>query len=688
MKYLKSGSLLFMALLTACTLNEPKLPAWDTQWSLQLPADDFNMSEVVDDSTLIADTTQSGIPIISFTTSDTSEWQRIDKTDLALDELSESYSITVGTIELTDAEELQTDTVNVMDALPAAILAAGDTLPPYSAFTTESEASEEYTHYESVHIVSGNIWLTFHNEMFLNIDAGMSIKIYNNDGSGTQIGEILFSTPIPSGTSVNSELLNLADKTISNKIRLVYSIPIAGATEPTILTDEMKQGFYYSDMFMDKLIVDEARAIVPDQEFVYSDSLALPESDIQLRRAVVDKGGLVIRLNNNIAINAQVQITMPDLVKDGNPKVINTLLSPGRQTVENVPLAGWELMNSAAPSSVIDNIRIEVASMIGSDGAIVPISASDSVTAEIEADSLYFSSFEGDISNLNFAIEPTESETIDFPSELEQGIRLPDLEMHMLFENEIDFPIDLDLHIVGYRIENEQITDSVHIVLNEVIQKNSVSPQTDIVLNGSSTSPSIVDLLALLPTKIKFYGQATIDGSGSIAANQGMRVKYTISSPLTIHIPSAISYSVDPDTLTEEELDKDTRDMLTNDIREASAELTLTNGLPVGAELTLYLVLDPADFDSDTIADSSRKIVLRAAVEAGETDASGYVSQAVASTVNFHLSETQLQIFAQPPVFMKQEVVIPPTEGTVRFRQTDKVAVDAWVNVKYRINEE
>ena len=688
MKLLKICLLLFTALLTACTLNEPKLPSWDTQWGLQLPTTDFVMSEIMDDSTLVADTTQSGIPIISFSTSDTTEWQRIDKSDLAMDELSESYTITVGNIELTDAEELQTDTVNVMDALPPEFAAFGDTLPPYPGFTEESEATEEYTHYESVHILSGNIWLTFHNEMFLDIDAGMSIKLYNNDGSGTFIGELVFSDSILSGASVGSNILDLSDKTISNKIRLVYLIPIAGTTDSTFLTDEMKQGYYYSDLFMDKLVVDEARAVIPEQEFVYSDSLSIPQEDIQLRRAVVDEGGLVIRLNNNISINAQVQITLPDFVKDGNAKTINTLLIPGAQTVENVPLSGWELINSVDPASIIDNIRIEVSSLIGSDGAIVPISAKDSVTAEVTADSLYFSSLEGEITNLEFEIEPSESESIDFPDDLESGIRLPDLEMRLLFENEIDFPIDLDLHIVGYKIENEQITDSVHINLNSVIQRNSVSQQTEIILNEGSTSPSIVDLLAILPNKIKFYGQATVDGSGSIAANQGMRVEYTISSPLSIDIPNAVTQESEPDTLTEEDLDEDTRDMLTNEITDASAQITLTNGLPVGAEVYLYLALNSSDFETDAIADSSKKIVLHGIIEGADTDASGYVSQPVASTVKFHLSETQLQIFAEPPVFVKQKVIIQPTSGTVRFRQTDKVEIDALLKVNYIINQE
>ncbi len=687
MKSIKIGLLFITALLTACTLNEPKLPSWDTQWGLQLPTTDFVMSEIIDDSTLVADTTQNGIPIIRFSTSDTSEWQRIDKSDLALDELNEAYTMTVGNIELGDADEFQTDTVYVMDILPSELL-IGDTLLPYPDFSEASEGTEEYSHYESVHILSGNIWLTFHNEMFLNIDAGMSVKLYNNDGSGTQIGEFIFNSPIPTGTSVNSELLNLADKTISNKIRVVYSIPIMGNALPTILTDEMKQGYYFSDMFMDKLVVDEARAIVPDQEFVYSDSLLLPEGDIHLRRAVVDKGGLIIRLNNNISINAQVQITMPDFVKNGNPKTINTLLSPGEQTVENVALDGWELINSVDPASIIDNIHIEVSSMIGSNGAIVPISASDSVTIEIVADSLYFSFIEGDIAKLNFEIEPTESEAIDFPSELESGLRLPDLEMRLLFENEIDFPIDLDLHIVGYRIKNEQVVDSVHITLAEVIQKNSIAPETEIVLNEGSSSPSIVDLLAILPNKIKFYGRATVDGSGSIAANQGMRVRYAISSPLSINIPNAISQESDPDTLTEEDLDKDTRDMLTKEITDARAQIKLTNGLPVGVEVSIYLALNSSDLGSAVIADSSKKIVLHGIVEAGDSDASGYVSQPVVSIINFHLSETQLQIFAQPPVFMKQIVTIQPTSGTVRFRQTDKAEIDALLKVNYIMNQE
>ncbi len=689
MKITKVFTLFVFSFLISCGINEPKLPVWDTEWTLDLPTKDFVMTEVVDDSLFYADTTDLGIPIITLSISDSTEWERIESSDLAAEGIEDNFTITVGNVELEEAEELQTDTIFVMDILPPQLAAAGDTIPPYSAFQLNpNDSEEEYSHYQSVHVVKGNIWLTFHNDMFLSIESGMVISLYNNDVAAELIGSIVFNSAIAPGQIVSSDPFSIADKTISNKLRISYSIPIAGTDTITYLSDEDKTGGFNTDVHMDKLIVDRAIAKIPDQEVTYQDSVTMPQDDFRISEAVVDQGTITLRLNSHIALSADLNIILPDVQYNGTPKTIQTTIVPGIETVESINLSGCVLSKADNPGAFLDELGFEVTSVIGSDDQMVEINATDSVSVDIETDSLYFSSFEGEVSDISFEIDPDESEGFEGLQDLEPGIRFTDLEMRLVFENEINFGVDMDLHIVGYRYENDVIADSVHINIVETIDPNSVSPQTVIVLNESSSTPSIVDLIAILPTKLKFYGTGTVGGQGSIEVNQGVRALFTIESPLSIDLANAIVQEMEVDTLDENDIDEDTRKTLTQDIQEAAAELVLNNGLPIGAEVIMYLGRNRAQLDEDQITASDSMLIFQGIVEAGQTGTDGYVNQAVESTVSMELSETDLQIFNYIPLYLKQKVVIAPTNGTVRIRQDDKIGIKARIRVKYTVNPE
>jgi len=60
-------------LISACTINEPKLPSWYTELSVYLPTEDFFMEEAINDSTVIGGQDSLGIPIIYFNMSDSTD---------------------------------------------------------------------------------------------------------------------------------------------------------------------------------------------------------------------------------------------------------------------------------------------------------------------------------------------------------------------------------------------------------------------------------------------------------------------------------------------------------------------------------------------------------------------------------------------------------------------------------------
>ncbi len=677
-----------LAIVSSCTINEPSLPSWDTDWAVYLPTKDFVMADAIDDSILFADTTSSGVPVISFSLSDSTDWQRIEPSDLAMDTYDDSFNAEIGDITLNDASDIQTDYINVMSQLPPELLAFGDTLPPYSDFELHPNGDTlSYDHFQNVHIKQGHLWLTFHNDMFLTVDSGLTISVFNSENLQTPVGQFVFNQPIHPGVTLTSEPVDLAGKEIGNTLRTQYILPIAGTDTVTVLTDEMKQGGFYMVLSMDKLVVDRASAKVPQQSFIHSDSLEITQDDLRVTSARIEHGSITVALDNHLSINTQVRFELPDFVKDGQAKVVERYLVGGQSQTEIIDLSGYRLINAEHPSQTIDFIHYNINATVDSTDGYVPIKSTDNVAADIHVDSLYLSSFEGELNPITLDIEPQDMNGLDFFKDFNGEIRLSDLEMRLTFDNQVDFPLNFDFYLVGYHQGNANGPDSVGVHIQDVIQKNSVSPQTVLILNGTSQSPSIVDLLAILPTKIKFYGQATISGHGSVSANDGLRARFTVSSPLSIDLQDSISQETSVDSLTSDDLDPDTQDMLTNEVKSAYAQLTMHNALPIGAEVYFYMATDSLQLQSDFIADSTQKMVIHGIVSAAETNASGYVSQATSSVIEVNLTPRQLELFGKPPLYLKQKFIILPTQGTIRFRQEDKIGIDAMVRVQYTMNK-
>ncbi|MBD3225261.1 MAG: hypothetical protein GF313_11060 [Caldithrix sp.] len=262
--------------------------------------------------------------------------------------------------------------------------------------------------------------------------------------------------------------------------------------------------------------------------------------------------------------------------------------------------------------------------------------------------------------------------------------------MILNIQNTLDIPFDIRLDIVGYRKDegSEVITDSLRMHVEERIDPVSVSEYTTIVLDENYGNPSIIDLLAILPNEIEVSGKAFIEGEGSAVVGQGVRALFDIRSPLSFSIEEPITYNVEVDTIKEDDLSEDEREDLRNTLNAVNAKMTFRNGLPVGGHSKIYIAVNRNDLFNDQIQDSSRKIILNAELAPGITDGDGYVQTPTESEVQLNLSDRQLDIFQFTPIFIRQELKINATNGIARFRQTDRIEVDAMIQVKGRINEE
>ncbi len=666
-----------------CTFDQPKAPVWDTSWKLYLPLQNVSMDKIVNDTTLIADTL-NGQPIVKFSLEDSTDWQRVEQTDLSIFPATQSFNTKIGTIKLKEKTEVKSAEITVDELLPSSWLSL-DSLPPYPRIEVNPDPRDvSYDFFQSATIKSGQIYLTFYNNLFLKIDSGMTITVFNNsNGDSSLVAKIVFDQPINPNSVVQSEIVDLSGKTITNQFRLFYVIPIAGSDTSRALTAEDKAGSAYSVLTIQNLEVSAAEAEIPTQTFNRVETYALPQEDHRLIEADIHQGSFTLTFTNNLPIQADLHVELPDLQKNGVAKTIDISIPAKQVTQEFIDLQGYKILNSKAPGTPLDSLDIKIQATVGSNGQVVQITENDDITTQISSSEIQFQSIEGIIQPITYNIDTTTIDNSDLFNNINgSGLRLEELVMRLIFENEIDIPVNMNL-----TIEASNGTETKKMVIESQIERSSVTRTTTITLDKDYQNPnSIVDLIALMPTTIKFYGQAEIGGQGKVSVGDGIRSRFSIESPLSFNLTAPITFKSDVDSIGKDDIDQDTRDRLSTDLKNGSFHLILNNGTVLAANITVVLATDSTEVYSTTITDSTKKIVIQANIARGKIGADGYVESPTQSEVAINLSEQQLQIFQKHPIYIGQTVVMSPTDGqTVRFRTNDLIGISGYVQLNFTV---
>ncbi|WP_456442311.1 hypothetical protein [Caldithrix abyssi] len=684
----KNWSLLGLILIFAgaCTIHEPDPPVWDTSWKLELPVKNITMKEIVNDSTLLADTTD-GQPIVKFNMEDSTDWEYVEESDLTIRPQDTQFSSQIGAIKLQEKSEVKSTEITLSELLPPEII-ANDTIPPYPAVTVTPDPKEvTYDFFERAVIKSGYIYLTFYNDLFIKVDAGMKIEVYNNDSPNpTLVATIEFPDPIEPYAVTQSNIVDLSGLEVSNSFLLKYTIPIAGSDTAQVVTQEQKNGTIYSILTIENIEVSEADAKVPEQTFSNDEQIALPQNEHQIIQAQIKQGLITLNIENGLSLYSHATITLPEIMNNSGPIQIELDLQPFQNSLTQINLAGYEIKNIDQPGSPLDSIHVRLEATVSSRDSIVTIKETDQISINVTFEDIIFENVTGIIQPIVFNIEPQTLNNEDLFDKINgSGLVLDDLVLTLRVENQIDIPLHLVLNL---KASND--TESKEMTVDAVIQAASQAPYTEIILDKNYKTPnSIVDLFALLPKEVEISGQATIEGQGTIAIGQGVRTVFSVETPLFFKLLNPIIYQSDLDSIKKNDIDQDVRDRLAEDVHEGTFNLTIKNGTPLAANFILVLTDDSLEVNSTTISDSTRKIVIQADIQRGVIGEDGYVASPTSSEVTIRLTEQQMQLFQKSPIYVKQKATILPTgETKIKLRTSDTIELDAFVQLNFTVRFE
>ncbi len=681
--------LAFLIGLTACSINDPQLPKWNTEWQLSLSGGSVTLNDLLQNSNL-----KDSLGTNYYTVQDSSEKQTIDPGDLSFKGNDQHFANKLGIFMVKKPQPKVTRGETFSEIFADYNPQVGTLFPKLAPFSlTPDPRTVTFDEFQEMNISQGTFSVKFHNDLILGIGGGMKIIISDlariADVDSGLIDTIYFNGPIPQGTTLESQQVNLAGKTISNNIQLQYLIPIAGTDSAQTLTQDDINSSFYTEVVMSNIKVISASARVPEQSFTYDNNAPVVVSELAIRRARVQKGKLHFAVYNHMNLTGNFSIILPNFKTQSGANLVSSFRVGARQ-IKNIELdlQQYILQNNDYPGEILDSIQYQIQAVTDSTLNNVLLSADDSLSVNVVMDTLFFSTVEGYLAPRDIAIPAvTQSDLFDF-SKLTGKFTLPDLVMTMNFHSKFDMGIDLAINVIGYHRDTQtgMITDSIDIHVNKTVKGGNNPNPTSLILDRESSAPNIVDLMSIMPTDLKITGHATIGGDGLIAIGDAFWVDYKIESPLTIKLDEPLQYQVEKSAINDSDIDSESRNKIAANLTAMRATLTTFNHFPIGAHLKLFVSRDSSNLYSDVISDSTKKTIIDIGIEPGEQNSNGVVIASTSGEQSINLTSKQIHIFETVPVYYGAQVILPQTTAPARFKNSDALQYEPVLRFKVKVD--
>jgi hypothetical protein len=418
-----------------------------------------------------------------------------------------------------------------------------------------------------------------------------------------------------------------------------------------------------------------------------SQSLALqaltPETQIRVQQGLIEEAEMVMTFDNLANEFTSVDISFTHL--------LNQDLTPHELTVHAneidsnnkyyFDMSGL-ILGSQDPNA--DNLIISF--------DFFPHSSSTSVvnlgTVQMSInDDIYFQSFTGFISDVR-ALDYTSDVDIDYPSNVEDAIRIEQANIYFWVYNEIGFDLDFQAELVAFKDGAEVDRFTIHEDLDNVDFHVSGA---DIPGESKLTKISIVNneranqMLRLMPESIAlenpYYEVNNVDESvpGFVDKNHAVACDYEIDIPFTATISS--NYQIVPDRVTEVEIDSANQDIIEDSVNSAGVVMEIDNSFNLGGKMDIFIAsFELTDEDSSLMNAEIR--LLDNVINASENG----------QTLSIDLAKGEdgkdLDTFLNDKVYMRYRIEFFDSSDPVTVMASDYITIKGSLNMNITIDED
>ncbi|MCH7575052.1 MAG: hypothetical protein IIA59_08005 [Candidatus Marinimicrobia bacterium] len=363
-------------------------------------------------------------------------------------------------------------------------------------------------------------------------------------------------------------------------------------------------------------------SIVP----VVPTGIALPE-DVRIVSGQLRSGELVpintislTGLRNTLPFDINFELKFPNF--STSPSGGDTLtfgpytLTDGAATInQTTDLSVYTFLNpdpAGGDTTAIDSFEYNITAEIVEADMALPLDGSSLGAFQVEfgVGDLYFQSITGEF-DISFDAINTTIE--DIPTGF-AGFEFARLSLSLLFSNTIDLPVALDLDLIGVSLEGDSATVPINAPLNypsagslngaiakTLIVLDETSVRTYWLTDGGATAAdawqtfdvpnaeaSIVDVLNLPPETIIIGGGASINGTGTVAADSALWGEFQLIAPFAFIMPQDITF-LPANAFALTPMDADTRKNVQTALLSASLTISTLMDLPIGGSISMLI---------------------------------------------------------------------------------------------------
>ncbi len=677
--------LLLTALFFRCSIDEPVLPRWTTNFLVPLITEKIVLGDkFANDSTVVVRGDSLYLELSGDFDPDT-----LTSGDLRLPATDTTSNFSLKKIELDSLNSISTGTILITEILPYLSVFTNQTIPVPDTTVVSSFTITDSSAFVSMQINSGTVTLTLFNNLPLTIapaaPGGNSIEIsvYNaNDGS--HVTDIAISDTIAPGES-GSGSGDLNDGSGWVRIPLDLDARVHFLGESIYVTsDSLNSWSFRVDLDFQNLDVDEITGVVSSQTFEDTVKVGLNQED-QVIEAVIDDGSIELSFSNRLPVVARVNYTLPDLRNglNGPPYQSTIEIQPGDSTTQMIQnLQGYVIINSQNPGQPIDTLTVILEA--STDPGNVTLNKSDEVAVRVSSSEILFSYLEGILAPDTLSLEPfVASDIVDYEG-FDKGFRLQGVQLVLMLQNGLNVEnLELSGRIVGYRNgQNGQPEDSASVI----IEPTALVAGTNIL---RYEGPEVDDLVNIFPDDLKAEAQIEYSGYARVSAGDIVGGSYIFSTPFWLDVIQPTDITIDPDTLRE--IDKNFREAARENINGAYLNATVVNASPLSGEFLVFFSRDftrPDLYDTTSYFNPDKEFIKRIPLPDAQVDpATGFVIQPADEEFVIQMSGQEIEHFGYPPLRVGLLLKLDETNGYVVLKGSDFVSFSGNITTEMVIKD-
>lgn len=676
MKFFKAVLGVGLFFLVQCSIQEPVMPRWVVPIEVPLSPERVVMQEeLVNDSTIVAHGDSLFIEI-----SGDIDPITVTGENLTFPGQDSTTSFSLDSLSMDSLNNITTGDINIVEILPYLPGMVGQYVFMPETTLTRNPKLVESDEFHAVKVESGEIELIFHNNLPFTLGPniyspnGIEIKILS-DSTNEQIADVFINQIIPpGGIGIGSSPIQNSSKWVYSPLRLEYYLPIARDTTVLVTDSLLNAAGYRLDIKLRNLTVSEIIGKVEPQFFSDTWNVAIEQED-KIIEARIKQGQLHLKFNNQIAVGATLVFTLPDfLTAAGSPYQDSIYIAPGNVSTKTIVLDGMSALNHQSPGQPLDSLTLIFDVETKESNGFVHVKVGDEIDASIQTTDITFSYFKGILAQDTLHLDPFEEHDIANYEDIPQGFYFHNVALRFDLNNQINIDsMMLNLSLTGYhRNDAGIITDSASIDVDN--QNIGLDGSNIILLDG----PEVSDFLNIFPTDIRGEGQVVYSGVATVSIGDEIGGHYLFSTPLKITVENPEPIRFDPDTLNKDDIDQSIRDAVGEDIQRALFVGKVSNHLPFGGTLKLFVSTNMTreDLYDTTAFNPDSEFVKTIHLKPGVVDPNtGFVSQISENEISLELSKKELLLFKQYPLRVGFLMEFQNTNGAVWVSGNDYLEV-------------